>query len=366
MIFLLCLALLDDTNWKITETGVYQPLKPNEVVVREDGHILILNFAEAQILHFDADGRKIGTIGRKGKGPGEFTYPIGFYYSEGKIYILDMLTSQISVFAAGGTFETQFATPSRGLTVVKISTGWVYGNWSLFNQTDDPALYCTEESFQNAKQIRTFEDAGFNQGMWTIDDDNGTTKTTFSPISKRPLVRVSRDGKEFYLGDLDVFRIQVYDNKGQLKHTIQRKEPRLPFDTEWADGKLAERLEERKARGRSGKVDKQYPETFPAIRDIIVDPNGNLAFDRWRGRPDDSHYAVTLTPTGEEVDPAYNWETLSRLAGTYGGNAYILIFNGESEEAGLAQVPAAQAEAFVRDNPVVFDGNGGHSISISL
>ncbi len=45
-----------------------------------------------------------------------------------------------------------------------------------------------------------------------------------------------------------------------------------------------------------------------------------------------------------------------------GDLCYILVFNQETEEAGIAGVHRDEANAFVAANPIIFDGLGGNSV----
>ncbi len=131
MIFcFLTIFLLDtDAAWRINETGVFKPLRTDEVIVRPDGHVYILNFNDAKIGHYDANGKQLGTIGSKGKGPGQFTYPMQFFYDQGKLYVSDIINASVSVFKQDGTFLERIRMPHRGLSLGNSPNGWIYGSW---------------------------------------------------------------------------------------------------------------------------------------------------------------------------------------------------------------------------------------------
>jgi len=364
MLLLLLFALsLDDKDVLVRYEGteVYQPLMDGETLVSPEGKVYILNFADAYINHYAPSGEKLDKIGRKGKGPGEFTYATQIFFSENKLYVYDLLTTEISVFQPDGAFVKRFGTPARGLIFAKIKGGWIYGDWNQFMMEGEAGLFLADDAFESTKRLLSLKEKGQGQGLWVMSSD-GNVKATFSPIDNYPKLRSAPDESRVYLTDPNEFLIFSIDAKGEVDR-IERKDKRIPFDTEWADEQLAERKEENR---NLPKVETNYPDYFPMIRELIVAPDGTLVVNRWRGRPDDKSYPLAIDDQGREIDMPYSWELLTRLAGVNDGFAYITVFNVETEEAGVVRVPLAQAEAFVEKNPIEFDGDSGRSISISL
>lgn len=68
------------------------------------GEILIGDVSEGDVKLFAPDGRLIRVIGRKGKGPGEFSAPrFPRFGPDGRIYVADAQDPRIQVFDASGT-----------------------------------------------------------------------------------------------------------------------------------------------------------------------------------------------------------------------------------------------------------------------
>ncbi|MDJ0839976.1 MAG: 6-bladed beta-propeller [Acidobacteriota bacterium] len=356
-------ALMMMEQWKVADTGVFQPLNADEVVVREDGHVFVLNFDDAEVIHYGADGKKVGVFGRKGKGPGEFTYPVSFIYRNGTFYIQDALEQSISVFDKDGVFKQSFKLPARSLALGKSANGWVYGTWNTFGMVEtEYGLYLVGDTFEDKKTLMTLDDRGFGQGM-SVTNNNGQISAQFSPLSARPRLVVSPDGKKAYVSDVNLFKIHIFDlEKGEKTGVIDRKEKRIPFDDDWAQEQLARRDPDLPS---GVKVKVYTADFFPAIRDMKMLPDGTLVFDRWRGRPDQTHHPLALTPDGKETRLPYNWETILRLAGVNKGYAYITMYNVGDEEGWVARVPVAQADKFVADNPEDPEAERNRSISIS-
>jgi len=363
LVLMLCLSMLD-AEWRTSDTGVFQPLRAREVVVRDDGAFYVRNFNDSQVRLFGADGELVKTIGRKGKGPGEFTYPSDIFYHGGRLYVFDILTIKVSIFEKDGEFIEAVTAPGRGLDLHFTPNGWVYGNWNEFGGQEKPVVVLSDLQFGNEKTIVTLKDSGFSRGSRVMSDGT-TTVAEYSPIDNLPIVKTSPKGDRIYLTDIDSFKITVFDSKsGEVVRTIRKEEPRVPFDEEWAEEKYEEMLEGRSNR-RQYKFKKLFPEYFPAFRSLTVAYDGTLIIDRWRGRPDDNHHPIALSPEGEEVEMKHKYATYERLAGVHGDAAYVIIFNADEEEAGVAKCALKDVDQFVAENPIEFDGSSGYSISIS-
>jgi len=365
-VLFLMLFLPDNPNdqWQITETSVFQPLVQGEVLVRPDGGAYILNFKDALVTQYDITGRLVKTIGGKGKGPGEFTYPVSFFYENEKLFVYDYLTTAVSVFDDKGTFEKQIRVPHRNLELLKVHGGWIYADWDVSDRRGKPQVFWADETFAQSKAIVTVEDEGYGGGM-SVWSDGTNVDARFSPISNQPKLIGTTDGKGAWLTSISSFELLYINAETKtVSATITRKEKRIPFDVDWADEELAERIDRMKEKP-DYTIKKMYPEYFPIIRDLLVLSDGTLVVDRWRGKPDSKHYPVGLEKTGKETPLKYDWETQERVRGIHNGFAYVTIFNAETEEAGLARVPLANLSEFAKKNPIIFEGHGGRSISIS-
>ena len=82
--------------------------EPNEAVVGPTGRIYVLQGhgkAESCIHMFDASGDFIKTIGKKGKGPGEFDLPHSLVFDKaGLLYVADRNNGRIQVLDEDGTY----------------------------------------------------------------------------------------------------------------------------------------------------------------------------------------------------------------------------------------------------------------------
>ncbi len=108
---------------KAVETAVRTaPDQPDEAVLArplaltcDGGKIFIADAQDCAIKIFTKDGGFVGAIGRKGSGPGEFSFPSGVCVSGGRILVADKFNFRIQILdmegrpVGGGGFRTGFA-----------------------------------------------------------------------------------------------------------------------------------------------------------------------------------------------------------------------------------------------------------------
>jgi hypothetical protein len=108
---------------RAVETTTAAPVdRPDEAVLArpvalacDDGTILVADAQDCAIKIFAKDGGFVRSFGRKGAGPGEFSFPSGVCASGGRIFVADKFNFRVQVLdaegrpAGGGGFRTGFA-----------------------------------------------------------------------------------------------------------------------------------------------------------------------------------------------------------------------------------------------------------------
>ncbi|MDJ0839227.1 MAG: 6-bladed beta-propeller [Acidobacteriota bacterium] len=352
MLLILCVLMFEEP-WTIRETECFQPLQLNEVRVHPNGEVFVLNFSESRVQHYDARGNFVRNIGRRGKGPGEFTYPAQFFLFEDKLYIYDFLESIVSVFKTDGSFITRYPTPVRNVILAKIEGGWVYGTWGMIAMGGPAELVWADETFTETRVLLEIDDAGYSQGNWTADGPDGRPMAVYSKLPTRPQLIASPDFSTAYFADNHGFHIKVIDAaKKAVVHTIDRDDPPIPFDDEWGRSGSEEVRERRKRNSPGVRFVVNTPEYFPVIRQVAFDPAGRMVVDRWRGKPDENHHAVVIDDNGRELPEQWRFEELLRLVGVVKGFGYVSCFDEASEEASIVRVPLQDVPRFVAANPL--------------
>jgi len=117
-----------------TEDENYQFYRPNSVVRDEGGNIYILETGNNRVQKFDAEGKYLLTIGRKGQGPGELEMPIEMEINnKGHIYVHNFSNMRMQKYTGKGEDLGSFVYPrissfgflKSGELVAQIIPRWV-------------------------------------------------------------------------------------------------------------------------------------------------------------------------------------------------------------------------------------------------
>jgi hypothetical protein len=64
-----------------------------------DGTLIVAEFGNNRIQHFDADGRSLGVYGGVGRGDGELQYPWAVAAGDDRIFVLDSGNNRVQVIS---------------------------------------------------------------------------------------------------------------------------------------------------------------------------------------------------------------------------------------------------------------------------
>lgn len=84
-----------------SETSQYLLNRVTQVSVGPDGRVVIVDLGEHVIQQFDSAGGYLGSIGREGRGPGEFQ-GIAVGWLADTLYAIDAALGRVTYFDAGG------------------------------------------------------------------------------------------------------------------------------------------------------------------------------------------------------------------------------------------------------------------------
>jgi len=115
---------------------------PSKVKVAPDGTIFIKDWK--QLYQLDKNGKFVRNYYKKGKGPGEFTYPGNFLFFENKVYVKNTNPYKIAIFNLDGTFIREIKIESSNFI-----------NLEYFNRDN---YYFTSSAFPRTKMNTGFVD----------------------------------------------------------------------------------------------------------------------------------------------------------------------------------------------------------------
>ena len=110
--------------WRVDGTSSGEPFASvRDFVVARDGTVWVLDFKDQSIRRFDASGKELARVGRKGSGPGEMRNANGLLVTnDGSVWVNDPGNSRLTVFGADGKFLRQHVLSINGY-------GWQWNAW---------------------------------------------------------------------------------------------------------------------------------------------------------------------------------------------------------------------------------------------
>ena len=192
----------------------------------EDGNIYINDWDRKRIQKFEPNGNYILTIGRQGRGPGEFVNAwVPRFDEDGNIYVYDMGNRRISFFTKQGEFLRQIAL-KQGISIHNItSNGLFFGGQSKILSDSDVFSYSTSYGLFD-KDLNLVVEIYSR----TTERKRDTTSRAhyladiYSSDAYDPQLTYFMDENEFiYLGYPEKYEIKILSPEGMLLKIVQRE-----------------------------------------------------------------------------------------------------------------------------------------------
>ena len=271
------------------------------------GHVYVSDAGEAHIAVFTVDGRPIATIGRKGKGPGEFESPTGPAVGpDGALYVRNM--SAVSRFVRDAKtgvlskFDRAFQGPSMAPWTSKLPTvidragrlhfplewgdrkdGLTHNSFQRYGTPDGKVLDSIPVPMQITARSN-WASVPISKGSGRIV--RGINVVPFHPI---PVFAVTASGT-IVASPADRYVLRETDEHEKSVRTLTRviEAPTIP-NAERADSAkaLARRLDAltvplAQVNGVSEEVKaRRLPTTYPVFRSLSSAPDGTIWARRW-------------------------------------------------------------------------------------
>lgn len=296
----------------VTGEEAYLFARVRGVVRLSDGRIAVADNRAPDLRIFDADGRWVRTLGRKGGGPGEFQSPSILGVLPGDtIVVVDGSLRRISLFHPDAGFIRSATAgddvPGYLLAVGMFASGAVVDERTVF--PDNPA----EGYGRRPVEYRVIgldgalvSDLGRFPGYEAVmasQEDGGYTQviTGAAPFGKSPVAAVR--GDRFYCGAQDAWEIRVLRPDGSLERVIRWNREPAPV----TDAQVAAFIENKLSNLPDGNLTRRYrklyrdapiPERHPAYGSLFVDRLGWLWVEETRLSEDAPHRWTIFDPEG--------------------------------------------------------------------
>jgi ABC-type cobalamin/Fe3+-siderophores transport system ATPase subunit len=145
-------------QWKMLDV---QFGKPEGIVWLKDDRIVVCDTHYRRLVWFDQQGRVLKTLGRHGKGRGEFIYPVGICKDAAEnLYVCEYGgNDRVQVFTRDGEWLREFGSPGTGTGQFQRPSGLVWHEGKVF----------VADAINN--RVLVFGDAGKFLGLLGADTD---------------------------------------------------------------------------------------------------------------------------------------------------------------------------------------------------
>lgn len=177
----------------------------NAFALQTDGSFYISDGQDNRILHIDPEGSVINSFGQKGEGPGEFDSLFDIDTdNDNNVYALDYMRRRISIFDTNGDFIRTIPVEEMGLRLTVDGNNRIYiATFGVLQQSDYLVTKYDSEGSRIQELVETPEDFG----------------NVFS------LINMTTNDDAFYCAFPYPYRIERYDQDGNLEHVILRDHP---------------------------------------------------------------------------------------------------------------------------------------------
>jgi len=255
------------------EAGEIRIYKPGRFIVDSQGNVFVQDNSDMAIKVFDAQGKYLRAVGRKGSGPGEFGQIADMaILPDGRLLFTDFETRRTSLFNRDGQFLSSFQW-KKFFSQVYLVTDSSYTVADMVVSERARELWVKTIDF-NGEEILTF--GKFSYPEFKMLQQGEITFSTSVPWSPQSVFAGDQKRQWLYHCLNDKYVIEVYDSQGKLFRKIDR--PYEPAPVTSAD--TAEFMSRFKDRPDSPFAKMAKEMELPKVKTVtdrmVVDSEGNL------------------------------------------------------------------------------------------
>lgn len=245
------------------------------------GGVAVVNSGFHRIDVFDGDGSLVRTMGREGRGPGEFSYPAWIGLRGDTLRVWDMAQARLTLFdTAGALIRTEQPVTDLG-SFPRLAGQFADGSLLLVGA--ESAGWKDGAYRDSVLLVRMDMAAGTRDTLGRVPGDEqfgsrseNVYEHTTLPFGRR--LAVATRGDQAYVGTGDTSAILASPGGGRWTVAANMPGPERPVTRQDID-EYWEKLITVGARANSGRTRHkgiQYPDEYPPYTDLVVASNGDL------------------------------------------------------------------------------------------
>lgn len=291
--------------------------------VDKDGRVFRVDGGKTFIHVYNSDGGKSEDIGREGRGPGEFLRIDAIHTSNDKLFIYDSNLIRLSIFSLQNlellkiiNFDTQMYSSIEAVKVPIPGTVIPFTENSmliaLFLDTEIRGygyhLVDYAGDLITQKNILKVQSSKMHNGRLK----NGGLAGISLPFSNKGLIAVSSD--KIYTTNSKEIVIQVLNSEGKNENTIYYPFKNDPLEDQEVLDKFHPNI-------HSVVKSAEYPETWPALDNLLVDDEGRI----WIAKivDDKSIHQWSVLESSGELKASFEWPAEHSIKIIKNGKIYV-------------------------------------------
>jgi hypothetical protein len=276
----------------------------------DDGRIVVGDRGDYSLKVFDASGKLVKSLGRKGAGPGEFGYLAQLWRCGDDIVAYDISNGYRStVFGTDLSLKRSFRFRGPGenstpyASACNSAGAFVHHGWESRKDFRNGAFRTPVSLWMSGTDstVRVIGTIPGSERWGHFSDKGGGTGPL--PLGKQSVIALGRN--RIYVGTADTYTVTMYDLGGKVIGTFTK--PNVQLATTQADIDLAV---EDEAAGKDDaareRVRKQYatmdlPKTIPAYKAMLIDSEGMVWVRDYRRASPTTALWTVFTSAGKQV-----------------------------------------------------------------